>query len=302
MDTGNPGGGQPAPADRTMKNLWKLAGIGTGVVLTMLFVGALGRVMVGQSQDRRFMDLRSQLLGGNGIGVTVRDVDQADVKREKLPADSGAVIDDVRTESPAAKAGLKAGDVIVSFDGEKVRSARHFARLLDETPQGREVEATVIRDGERVNVKVAPVASEGVNWALRRPLSGGGTMVLPQVIMPESRNLKVAPMTGRSFFFSRARLGVSAQDLTDQLGAYFGAPEGALITSVDDDSAARTAGLKAGDVVTKVNGGLVRNASDLQRRLMDASGETTLTIVRDRKEQTLKVKLEDEVMQTRIRR
>jgi len=275
------------------KNLWKLAGIGGGVVLTMLFVVALGRVATGQTPTRF---VRSQLPSGNGIGVTVRDVDAADVKREKLPAESGAVIDDVQSDGPAAKAGLKAGDVIVSFDGEKVRSAQHFGRLVEETPQGREVDATVIRDGAKVDVKVAPAANNGVNWAVGRRLADLRNMAFPTIAMPDIGAVRLEPFGTRRFsVFSRGRLGLNAQDLTEQLGTFFGAPEGALVTSVDESSAAKTAGLKAGDVITKINGTVVRNAGDLQRRLMDISGETTITIIRDHKEQTLTVKLEDEV-------
>jgi serine protease Do len=231
-------------------------------------------------------------------------VDAADVKREKLPAESGAVIDDVRSDSPAAKAGLKAGDVIVSFDGEKVRSAQHLTRLLNETPDGREVEATVIRDGGKVNVKVAPVANNAFNWARGNRLGDLRTMTFPTITAPEMGNLRLEPFRTRTApFFSRGRLGASTQDLTEQLGAYFGAPEGALVTSVDDSGVGKTAGLKAGDVIVKINGNLVRNAGDLQRRLMDVSGETTITIIRDHKEQTLTVKLEeDDLLRARGRR
>ena len=214
----------------------------------MLFVVALGRVAAGQTPTRY---VRSQLLSGNGIGVTVRDVDAADVKREKLPAESGAVIDDVRSDGPAAKAGLKAGDVIVSFDGEKVRSAQHFGRLVEETPQGREVDATVIRDGAKVDVKVAPAANNGVNWAVGRRLGDLRNVTFPTIVMPDMGAVRLEPFGTRTFsVFSRGRLGLSAIS-TEQLGTFFGAPEGALVTSVDESSAAKTAGLKAGDVITK---------------------------------------------------
>src|SRR2546428_13480915 len=56
----------------------------------------------------------------------------------------GVVIEEVQPDSPAEKAGLKRSDVIVEFDGERVRSARQFRRLVDETPPGRTVKATVI--------------------------------------------------------------------------------------------------------------------------------------------------------------
>ena len=110
----------------------------TPLQIALLFVFA--PVLKGQTvKPRPYVELKSHILGGSGIGVSVRDVDDADLKREKLPALGGAVVEDVQTDSPAAKAGMKAGDVIVSFDGEKVRSARHLSRLIEETPALREI-------------------------------------------------------------------------------------------------------------------------------------------------------------------
>ena len=101
---------------------------------------------------------------------------------------------------------------------------------------------------------------------------------------------------------SRTRLGVSGQNLSGQLGDYFGTPEGVLVTSVDDGTPARTAGLKAGDVITRINGETVRNLIDLRRLVGSATGETRITIFRDRKEQTITLKIEDErVLATRRR-
>src|SRR5207245_9832621 len=68
----------------------------------------------------------------------------------------GAVVEDIRADSPAEKAGLKRADVIVEFDGERVRSARQFTRLVQETGPGRTVKATVVRDGQRKDVELTP--------------------------------------------------------------------------------------------------------------------------------------------------
>src|SRR5205823_3988764 len=67
-----------------------------------------------------------EIFGGRGsqIGVTIRDVDDSDAKTSKMTAPSGVVIEEVAEESPAAKAGLKKGDIVVEFDGERVRSVR----------------------------------------------------------------------------------------------------------------------------------------------------------------------------------
>ena len=92
---------------------------------------------------------------------------------------------------------------------------------------------------------------------------------------------------------SGRRLGVGVDELTDQLAQYFGANEGLLVTSVTDGSAASRAGLKAGDVITSINGRAVRSRGDLIQGLRDAaSEEITIGIVRDKKESTVTAKVE----------
>jgi serine protease Do len=131
------------------------------------------------------------------------------------------------------------------------------------------------------------------------------------LVKPEFQKFSAFPqvdlaeyMGNRGFFAfsSGTRLGVSGQNLTGQLGDYFGTPEGVLVTSVEDGTPARTAGLKAGDVITRINGEAVRNLTDLRRIVGNASGETRITIFRDRKEQTITMKLEDERVVTTRRR
>src|SRR5688572_28518147 len=80
---------------------------------------------------------RAMVLDGRGsrIGVTVDDLTPDDLKGLN-GATSGVRIQDVNEDSPAAKAGLRAGDVVVEFDGEKIRSARQFSRLVEETVGG----------------------------------------------------------------------------------------------------------------------------------------------------------------------
>ena len=277
--------------------LLKLAGLGVGILGTFaVFVMVVRFVPVvsGQTVTRRnpLVDWKQGVIGGTSVGVDVRDVDEADVKREKLPGSMGAVVEDVRSDSAAARAGMKAGDVIVSFDGERVRSARHFERLVSETPGGRTVDASVMRDGSRVNLKVTvatvdpfePLKSYTYTW---RNQPEAWTMSMPKL---ESFYYGMSPQLS---MFGRGRLGVGVQNLTEQLGEYFGTSQGALVTAVDDGTPAKAAGLKAGDVITKINGETVSDQVDLRRKLGAAKGETTITVMRDRKELTLKAKIED---------
>jgi serine protease Do len=289
-----------------------------GLTVTLMGVAALAFVVApavyGQDRPRVLNNLLT-LSGGNEIGVSLRDVEEADVKRDKLPGLNGAIVENVERTGPAARAGFRAGDVVISFDGENVRSARHLARLLSETPDGREVSATVLRGGERVALKVAPEA---------RNFGAFNFQSFNKVLTPETHKFVVPEIQGFdadrfvrpvpgymfrndgglfSYVFGRSRLGVNVQDLTDQLGEYFGTATGALVTEVEDGTPAKTAGLKAGDVITKINDQTVRTTADVRRVMNTTSGEVVITVMRDRKELTLKTKIEDEALvERRIRR
>ena len=102
--------------------------------------------------------------GGSWIGLSVRDLGDEDVAKTKLPAPGGVLVEEVSTESPAQTAGVKAGDVIVEFDGERVRGTRQFTRLVQETPAGRKVQTSVVRDGQRVPLTIEPREGNGLRF------------------------------------------------------------------------------------------------------------------------------------------
>ena len=111
---------------------------------------------------------------GSRLGVSIRDVNEDDVKAGRT---TGVVIEDVNDDSPAAKGGFKAGDVVTSFDGERVRSARQFSRLVEETPSGRSVKAQVMRGGAAGRPH-GDAAGAGAD-ALRRRTCPATVRVLP---------------------------------------------------------------------------------------------------------------------------
>ena len=96
------------------------------------------------------------VLDGRGaqLGVMVSDVDPK-------AASGGVRIDEVNEDSPADKAGIKAGDIVVDYDGERVRSARQFTRLVQETPEGRSVAIGIMRDGKKQTVNATPETRHG---------------------------------------------------------------------------------------------------------------------------------------------
>jgi serine protease Do len=286
-----------------MKNVgfW---GVTSGLVLSVLaalvFLAPTthGQVVIATTPDDAQPARRIEVLGGRGatIGVMVRDVDEKDVSANKLSGPQGAVVEDVDQGSPADKAGFKAGDVVTTFDGENVRSARQFSRLVDETPAGRQVRATVMRQGSRVELQVTPGAGEGTGFGMAMPRDF--QFRVPELrAMPDVRAFEgldeLMPMRGG------ARLGVGVQDLNKALAEYFGAKEGVLVSSVRPDSPAEKAGVKVGDVITSVDGAAVDDAAELRRRINQReSEEVTLGIVRDKKAQTLKATIEKPEMQT----
>jgi serine protease Do len=232
------------------------------------------------------------LAGGQGgrIGVQVREVDTA--VQGKGPA-SGVVIEEVQTESPASKAGLKPGDVVVEFDGERVRSTRQFARLVQESVPGRPVPLVVLRDNQRSTLSVEPDASSTFRFSTDR--FGEVWMVPPKPPAPPEPPAPADPLFRfERFFDSSGRLGVTVDTLTPQLAQHFGVTEGVLVTSVTENSGAGKAGLKAGDVITALDGATVSSPADLRRRSqrIEDGAEFTLAIVRDRKPLTLKGKVE----------
>jgi serine protease Do len=242
-------------------------------------------------------------MGGSRVGMVVRDVETADVAREKLAGTAGAVVTEVIKESAAEKAGVKTGDVVTSFDGERVRSARQLERLVEETPAGRTVKVALQRAGAPVTLDITPEApkitrampGEGgdmFRWQRRVPgPDGEGSPGMPfRFEVPSGR----FDFDGEPFMAaSRGRLGVRVQDLSDELASYFGVKSGVLVAGVDADAPAAKAGIKAGDVITAVNGQAITEAGELRREVAKVEdGKTAdLSVMRDKKPLTLKVEV-----------
>ena len=239
-----------------------------------------------------------QLLGGGGgrLGVSIRDTDADDLKTAKLPSAGGVVVEEVREDSAAQKAGFKAGDIVVEFDGERVRSARQFTRLVQETAVDRQVQAVVVRDGQRMTLSVQTLESDNFSY-FREFGRSPALKVVPKPPKPPAPPMPPAleyfPKIEQFFSSSSGRLGITVDSLSAQLAEYFGTKDGVLVTSVSRDSAAAKAGLKAGDVITAIDGTAVDSPSDLSWRTQRVAGsDFTLEIVRDKKPMTLKGKID----------
>ena len=275
------------------KALLVAAGAGLAVAAVVV-TGVLTPVRAQEPGLRRLEPQRVQIDGiGGSIGVNVRDVTADEGQRAKLSPPLGAYVTNVESGSPAEKAGIMSGDIIVEFDGERVRSARQLSRLVRETPDGRAIRTAIVRDGARSTVDVTPSGDRA--WFTMPDLSG-----LDRQFRDMARNFEFRydGPGGRGFGEwigpgGRARLGASLSSVGDQLASYFGVKSGALVTSVEMDSPAGRAGLKAGDVITSINGRSVSDPSDVLQEVRRAAdgGALEMTVTRDRKELKLSAKL-----------
>jgi serine protease Do len=293
-------------------NAWKTAAVAAALVGVVGAGAAFLPPAHAQGPSRATTPRALEILGARGsqIGASIRDVDEDDVKGARLGAQTGVVIEDVAEGSPSAKAGLKKGDVVVEFDGERVRSVRQFTRLVQETPAGRKTQTSVMRDGQKVNLTVEPRESNGFNMfgdldsvRVLGDLDRDFSLAMPVPARPARPGTPAPPAPPATPVFpdfesfvwrSGNVLGITTGDLSDQLAAYFGTKDGVLVTAVTDNSAAAKAGVKAGDVITSFNGTDVSAPSDLRRRVqrLQAGDEFTVGVVRDKKTLTMKGKLE----------
>lgn len=236
--------------------------------------------------DTALQDLPGLMGGRPRLGVSTRDVTAEEAKAAGLPGVTGAYVEDVSEDTAAHKSGLRAGDIIVSVDGETIRSARHLSRMVSETPDGGALQIEYARGTQKNTVTVTPEARQmtrrmGPGPALRGP--GAQQYFFRQG--PEGTRPRV--WTGRG------RLGVGVQGLTEQLAGYFGVTEGVLVTQVEENSAAGKAGVKAGDVITAVNGKPVKDTGDIFEHLsgVEDGKVVPVEISRDKTRQTLSVTL-----------
>ena len=266
-----------------------------GALAGALVLAAAGGAPVPVHAQERYSVSRAfeTVARGGHIGVTVEDLEDADAKQ------SGVRVETVTPDGPADKAGIKASDTITEFDGERVRSTRQFSRLVLETPPGRQVPVALLRGGQRVSVTVSPEPRSltddfglrmlDIPRAARVPTPARPVTPPAPLMAPEAFDFR-----GMLRSSSGRRLGVTIEGIDDQLAEYFGVKEGLLVKSVQADSAAQKAGIKAGDVITGINGSKVYDAVDLNRALerLAESGEFTAEIVREKKPQSVKGKVE----------
>jgi len=182
------------------------------------------------------------------LGVRIQPVDDTIAESLGLGTARGALIAGVDDAGPAKPAGLKAGDVIVKFDGRDIKESRDLPRLVATTPVGKTVDVVVVRNGQEVTKPVTLGRLEDGEKSAEA--STGDTEVETNVV--------------------QKALGMEFSGLTDDVRKSFKIKEGVkgvIVTSIEPGSPAAERGLKAGDVIEEVNHQAVEKPADLVKAL-----------------------------------
>lgn len=257
------------------------------------------------------------------LGVYTQDLTQA--LREGLDYNGrGVLVNRVLEGSPADRAGIQSGDVITRFNNRQVDDSEDLTNLVRDSRAGSSVAIQIVRDGRTRNVSATLEERDddarGSTWSWNRDddddddndrvrvrraprvhierwdddegrnrfkIDGKDRDV---VVLPDMRGF--APHVQMMNF--RGRLGVQLQDLNEGLGEYFQTSEGALVTSVVEDSPAEKAGIRAGDVIVRFGGEDIEDSEDLSRAVREADeGAVEVTLIRKGIRMTVRPELEE---------
>ncbi len=234
--------------------------------------------------------------GGSYLGIGVAEIDAGRARTLALAEERGVEITRVEEDGPAAKAGLKVGDVILEFNGQRVEGTEQFMRLVRETPAGREEKTVTSRGGAQQTVLLRTGARRG----LTPPGSEAVQLVLPrgELFGPDSPDLQMPDIAKSYMGWRSPALGIEGESLQSQLASFFGVKQGVLVRSVLSGTAAERSGIRAGDVILRVNEQSISTPREISSVLRGAvtAGKKTITValMRDRKETSVSVTLEEE--------
>ena len=224
------------------------------------------------------------------LGVGIADLTDDRIKALHLKDDQGVEIGHVQENSPASKAGLKEHDVILEVNGRPVESIGQFQASIGEMSPGTKVNLTVWRNAAKQNI-TATLEARPADF---NPFPGADGPDAPMPPMPP-----VPPFNGANPFpvmpTNAPTVGFEGESLTPQLAAFFGVRDGILVRTVHARTPAERAGLKAGDVVTKVNGTpvmLPREITGIVAMATHNRQSISFTVVRNKKEMTIKIDME----------
>ncbi len=223
------------------------------------------------------------------LGVGLGELTPERVKALKLKGETGIEVMHVEENSPAAKAGLKEHDVILTVNNQAVEGGEHFARTIADMSPGTKVALTVWRSGGKQNLTATLEARPNQLLVFSGP-NGDWMATMPSSPpLPPSGpgwDNAMTIMSGQA-----PRVGFEGETLTPQLAEFFGVKEGVLVRTVSEKTPAAKAGLKAGDVVIKVSGTPVSSTREITGIIRAQHNNVTFTVMRNHKEIVLNVEL-----------
>jgi serine protease Do len=232
-----------------------------------------------------------QKTSGGFLGIGALDITAERAKALNLKEERGVEVSTLAEDGPAAKAGIKENDVVLEFNGQPVQGTAQFQRLVRETPVGRQVKITVWRAGTPLTLTATVGENKQSVTVFTTPSDGTWHMNMPS--LPAMPNMEMPRL---EMSLPNPMLGIVGEELgrEEQLAEFFGVTEGILVRSVRKGSAAEKAGLKAGDVITKVDDSKVTTSSEITRTLRGLKGKKSIIVMvtRNRKEMALPVMIE----------
>ncbi len=255
-----------------------------GPVFLISLLGAIP-VMAAQPNPGNELLFMGQLrASGSYLGVRLMDIDADRAKALNLREDRGAEVTKVQPDSPAEKAGIRPGDVLLSYNGENIVGSQQLGRLVLETPPGRKIKIQLWRDGKMQTTAI--VTGTPPSSVLALPTDR------LRFDMPEPPSSWMPVIPNPMLTWKSSLLGIECEPVDSQLAEYFGVKRGALVRSVAKGSAGEKAGLKAGDVLTAIGGRSIATPRDLTEFLRtecQAGKQVAVVVMRDRKPLTLTV-------------
>lgn len=266
----------------------------TKIALAWLTAAVCIAPAVAQQKDRRASGDMVLQKDASYLGIGVQDVDAERAKALKLKEDRGAEITSVDPDTPAFKAGLKPGDVVLEYNGTAVEGMEHLQRLVRQTPPGRSVKLNVWRNGMAQTLTATVGQRKGL-W-IETP---DGQMSIMMPTMPDMVPMPPMPVAAPRMItiMPSSMLGIEGEPLNQepQFAEFMGVKDGVLIKAVFPRSAAERAGIKAGDVIVKIDETRVSSSSEITGVLRTSRGKKSfnVTLVRAHKEMSIPVSLEE---------
>ncbi len=230
-------------------------------------------------------------LGGSVLGVHLADVDSNRAQTIHLGDARGVEVVGVLEGSPADEAGIRSGDILLSYNGEVIVGAQQLGRLVAETPVGRKVKVQYWRAGRPQSAVVTTGSAHFADF--------GPSIGITDQEMQEIHGMRGLDIPTPLLTWKNPALGIVCESLDAQFGQHFGVTQGVLVRSVEENSPAAKAGVKAGDVITAIGDRPVSRPRDVSAYLRidrkPAIKVVTLEVTRDRKPKLLKLVLPEGV-------